>query len=125
MSMNYYCKRTDFVTGTVESMHVGLLSEGRFQFRAYPEHGLISFAAWQAWLTQPGVALLTEFADSVMLDRFFCMAARKRNEVISCPREQAVYHQAHGCIEDANRATKGGYRDPEGHFFGAYDFSFS
>lgn len=119
MSINYYLK--DPAALGSEGLHVGLLAGGLFRFRAHPAQGLVSFAAWQARLAQPGAVLVDEFGEELIIERVLGCAWRKRDEAMRHPR-LTEYHNAPQLAPGEAPPPGARYRDAEGHLFQDFEF---
>lgn len=67
MSTNYYA----FGPGITdpEGLHIGQAAAGwRFLFRAWPEHGLTTFAAWREFILRPDITIRNEYGRDVPAD---------------------------------------------------------
>lgn len=75
MGTNYYVR----VAEDVPPLHVGKKSVGwDFLFRAHPDLGLTTVAAWRDFIAEPGNnTIVTEYDTIVDTDAFFAMATAR------------------------------------------------
>jgi hypothetical protein len=107
MSVNYYAVTPETPEGD-EGIHIGKHSHPyEFLFRAHPDLGLRSAAAWCGFLSRPGVQIHAENGCDETVDEFMPWATTR-------PR------YSEGMRFHPDRAVS--WRDAEGNPFADYEF---
>ncbi|MBG0818335.1 hypothetical protein [Planomonospora sp. ID82291] len=92
MSVNYYA----ITLGTdpaAEGLHIGKHTGGwEFLFRAHPDLGLTTVAAWTAFLTAPGVVIRAEHGCTMSAEEFLAWATRRPATSPEPVRAHARHH---------------------------------
>lgn len=115
MSTNFYA-RSASTTG--EGLHIGKRSAGwEFLFRAHPHLGLTSSKAWHAWLSLPGVRIVSDTEIRFTL-HYFWLDAGLWQSGVSGPG--LLKHRFHAMSGEADPGDL--WRDERGCPFADYDF---
>jgi hypothetical protein len=136
MGTNYYVEDDPTCNNPAHTLtlHIGKSSAGWvFGFRAYPEKGLISWAAWQAFLLRPGGeprVIVDEYGREQKFEEFRDFVEAKQRSEGRPPDKSNYSRLAESTRRDPN--LYGYYRpadpevewlDPEGYDFYAGEFS--
>lgn len=132
MGTNYYVEDDPTCNNPehTETLHVGKSSAGWiFGFQAYPEKGLISWAAWQAFLTNKEIK--DEYERSITFDEFRHLVESKQRSEGRDPGKKNISRMdlavrrnpdiwgPHYIEPDPDRE----WSDPEGYDFYSGEFS--
>jgi len=112
LSTNYYYRPLGAIEYNDDD-HIGLSISTMFTFRALPEQGLVSYAAWRKKLLASDVEIVNEYGQPIPKETFFQMveddAAAAANVIY---RNSDSYPAGAKIPPDVVR-----YRDEAGHMF--------
>lgn len=117
MSNNFEYIRPQGSKNTPAPLHIGQSAGGwRFQFRAHPELGIMSFHDWKAFLAREPGHIEDECSRIFSLDEFI--------QYVDCRQDEpAKRRQERWTSDNVQDAKSKGWLDAEGYTFANYEFS--